>query len=66
MHKTLVFTIKVKVTIRGQGSSRFFSFTKKTTVVDIIKLRAKGNSNAVIFFFRIKVLLPKVRVTVRA
>lgn len=52
MHKTLVFTIKVKVTIRGQGSSRFFSFTKKTTVVDIIKLRAKGNSNAVGFFFQ--------------
>ena len=62
MHKRHWF--KVKATIRGLRSSLFFSITEKTSEASVIKLLANVNSNKMVCFIRIKVLLPKVRITV--
>ena len=45
MHEALVPTLNVKITLRGQRSSRFFSVTKKTSKASVIKLHAKVNGN---------------------
>ena len=56
---------------QGQGHTQrskvksFLLSHQKTTVASVIKLHAKGKNNVMICFIKSKVLLPKVRVTVR-